>query len=346
MRRRPAPHPPAPSASPSSTCPPASSAPPSTTAGRRLQALADELSVLRPREVLVPARPPVADAICRRSRRSACAVTEADEVDVRPARRRAQPASSSSASTASTASGCAIARPPLAPQAACCGTSATRRRPTSRTSQSLAFRSAADALRIDAVTCRHLELITGSEGQAEGSLLHEIDRTSSAMGGRLLRAWMLRPLVELERIRERLDAVEEFGVPDAGARPRARGAWRRCTTSSACWAAWCWARPARATSSRSAGRARSSPTSRRCLADAAAPLLGACRAELDDLADVRQRIERTLRRRAAGPGARGRLHARRPRSGDRRAAHHQPVRAAGHRRHGDGRARAHRHRAR
>ena len=30
------------------------------------------------------------------------------------------------------------------------------------------------------------------------------------MGGRLLRGWLLRPLVALERIQDRLDAVEEF----------------------------------------------------------------------------------------------------------------------------------------
>ena len=30
------------------------------------------------------------------------------------------------------------------------------------------------------------------------------------MGGRLLRAWLLRPLVALERIQDRLDAVEDF----------------------------------------------------------------------------------------------------------------------------------------
>ena len=52
--------------------------------------------------------------------------------------------------------------------------------------------------------------MTGSEGGAQGSLLHEIDRTITSMGGRLLRAWLLRPLCALERIRDRLDAVEEL----------------------------------------------------------------------------------------------------------------------------------------
>ena len=47
-------------------------------------------------------------------------------------------------------------------------------------------------------------------GGRDGSLLNEIDRTMTPMGARLLRAWLLRPLVALERIQDRLDAVEEF----------------------------------------------------------------------------------------------------------------------------------------
>ena len=54
------------------------------------------------------------------------------------------------------------------------------------------------------------------------------------------------------------------------------------------------------------------------------------------------RIERDARRRAAGAGARRRLHPRRLRPRARRAARHQPLRQAGHR--GDGRARAGAHR--
>ena len=58
--------------------------------------------------------------------------------------------------------------------------------------------------------CQRRILVQGSEGGAKGSLLDEIDRTVTAMGGRLLRSWLLRPLVSLERIRDRLDAVEEL----------------------------------------------------------------------------------------------------------------------------------------
>ena len=76
--------------------------------------------------------------------------------------------------------------------------------------RSIAYKTSADCLLIDAVTLKHLEIVESMEGGREGTLLHEIDRTITAMAGRLLRAWLLRPLVSLDRIRDRLDAVEEF----------------------------------------------------------------------------------------------------------------------------------------
>jgi DNA mismatch repair protein MutS len=76
--------------------------------------------------------------------------------------------------------------------------------------RSIAYKTSADCLVIDAVTLKHLEIVESMDGGREGTLLHEIDRTVTAMAGRLLRAWLLRPLVSLDRIRDRLDAVEEF----------------------------------------------------------------------------------------------------------------------------------------
>jgi DNA mismatch repair protein MutS len=76
--------------------------------------------------------------------------------------------------------------------------------------RSIAYKTSADCLLIDAVTLKHLEIIESMDGGREGTLLHEIDRTVTVMAGRLLRSWLLRPLVALDRIRDRLDAVEEF----------------------------------------------------------------------------------------------------------------------------------------
>ncbi len=64
-------------------------------------------------------------------------------------------------------------------------------------------------VRLDRYTIRSLELCeTMNEGGK--SLLSVIDRTQSAMGGRLLRRWLLFPLKQVEPIRERQDMTEFF----------------------------------------------------------------------------------------------------------------------------------------
>jgi DNA mismatch repair protein MutS len=69
----------------------------------------------------------------------------------------------------------------------------------------------ADSLILDSVTQRNLELTRSqSEGGREGSLISVLDRTRTSMGARALKSWMLRPLMSLEQISKRLDAVEEL----------------------------------------------------------------------------------------------------------------------------------------
>src|SRR5205823_14146807 len=74
----------------------------------------------------------------------------------------------------------------------------------------ISMRVPADALIIDPVTLRHLGLVEGPDGGREGSVLAELDRTVTSMGGRLMRAWIVRPLIALARIQDRLDAVEDL----------------------------------------------------------------------------------------------------------------------------------------
>jgi DNA mismatch repair protein MutS len=64
---------------------------------------------------------------------------------------------------------------------------------------------------LDRATRSCLELVqTQREGRVEGTLLATIDKTSTPMGGRLLRQWVLSPLREVEPILYRQQAVAEF----------------------------------------------------------------------------------------------------------------------------------------
>ncbi|MCI9143596.1 MAG: DNA mismatch repair protein MutS, partial [Lachnospiraceae bacterium] len=65
---------------------------------------------------------------------------------------------------------------------------------------------------LDSATRRNLELTeTLREKQKTGSLLWVLDKTKTAMGGRLLRSMLEQPLVDREEMEQRLDAVEELG---------------------------------------------------------------------------------------------------------------------------------------
>jgi DNA mismatch repair protein MutS len=65
-----------------------------------------------------------------------------------------------------------------------------------------------DAMILDAVTARNLELVEPAAGDDErATLLNAIDETATGMGARLLRGWVLRPEISLEEMETRLDAV-------------------------------------------------------------------------------------------------------------------------------------------
>src|SRR5213594_377440 len=83
-----------------------------------------------------------------------------------------------------------------------------------------------DLLPLDEMTRRNLELVEPlrAGGGAEGAtLLEVIDRTLTPMGGRLLRRWLLAPLVDPAAITARLDAVAVL-VADGRGRERLREA--------------------------------------------------------------------------------------------------------------------------
>jgi DNA mismatch repair protein MutS len=160
------------------------------------------------------------------------------------------------------------------------------------------FYEQADALVLDIVTVRNLELVApifyedGARGTAP-TLLSALDETVTGMGARLLRRWILRPQIEREEIEARLDAVQELknhvvlreeirhnlaGVQDlerlAGrvtlgvASPRDLAGLKQSLTRL--------------------------PLLRKYLANCPSARLGELHAEMDELADVRERIDSAL----------------------------------------------------
>ena len=75
---------------------------------------------------------------------------------------------------------------------------------------------------LDKVALRNLELTETSRAKTRrGSLLWILDRTQTAMGSRLLRSWIERPLYNRGEIERRLDAVEQLMAnPMAASRMR------------------------------------------------------------------------------------------------------------------------------
>jgi len=67
---------------------------------------------------------------------------------------------------------------------------------------------------LDGSTKRNLELVTTIQesGNNEGTLISILDDTCTAMGGRMLRKWIMRPLKRMGPIRKRLNAVEALNV--------------------------------------------------------------------------------------------------------------------------------------
>jgi DNA mismatch repair protein MutS len=156
----------------------------------------------------------------------------------------------------------------------------------------------ADALVLDSVTVRNLELVAPifAEDAVRGgaaTLLSALDETTTGMGARLLRQWILRPQVDRSEIEARLTAVDELknhtvlreeirhnltGVQDlerlAGrvtlgvASPRDLLGLRQSLTRI--------------------------PLLRKYLANCTSSRLSALHAQMDELSDVRERIESAI----------------------------------------------------
>ena len=259
-----------------------------------LEALADEVAVLRPREIVVSndqQKPTIVERIVALTRvEPAVTSTEGWSFEPEAARRALLDQLKTHG-----LEGFGLEGRQTAIQAA--GALVSYLRDTQKADlahvRAISYRATSDSLTIDPITLKHLEVVAGSEGGPQGSLLHEIDRTITSMGGRLLRAWLLRPLCALERIRDRLDAVEELAF-----RSTERGKFRE-TLKSVHDLERLIGRIALGTAGpRELVSLRQSldavPRVKLLLDQCQAPLMQSLLAELDDLADVRALIERTL----------------------------------------------------
>ncbi len=152
-----------------------------------------------------------------------------------------------------------------------------------------------DCLVLDAVTVRNLELVEplfAGTGE-EVTLFHALDHTVTAMGTRLLRAWMLRPSLERAEIEQRLDAVEALlkeTVPREEMRRAMEGVLDVERLLSRITLETANPRDALALAA-SLGRL---PAVRAALGRVRTARLERLHGLLDELADVRERIEKTL----------------------------------------------------
>ena len=254
-------------------------------------ALVDELAVLRPRELLAPVNSDEVASLVTAARLDARVTTaEPWTFDYESARRtlldqlRAQSLQGFGLETHAAAISAAGALVQYLKDTQKADLAHVR---------DIAFRTGVDCLIIDPTTLRNLEIVESSDGGRTGSLLHEMDRTITAMGGRLLRGWLLRPLAALERVQDRLDAVEEFAFRGT-ARAKLRDTLKTIQDIErlVARAALGTAGPRDLVSLRQSIAAV--PRVRLLLEEFQAPLVRSVVAELDDLADVRETLERTL----------------------------------------------------
>ncbi|HTY62088.1 MAG TPA: DNA mismatch repair protein MutS [Acidobacteriota bacterium] len=71
----------------------------------------------------------------------------------------------------------------------------------------LRFFEPSDFMKLDASTIANLELVRTLDGSPKGSLLSFLDQTRTGMGARLLKSWLLLPLLDLQELEKRQSAV-------------------------------------------------------------------------------------------------------------------------------------------
>jgi DNA mismatch repair protein MutS len=126
----------------------------------------------------------------------------------------------------STLTGFGLDRKPLAVRAAGAIVQYLKETQAGALAQLTGLRSytTSEFMALDPATRRNLELtdtLRGKDGARGVSLLSVLDKTQTAMGGRLLRAWLSQPLLDRAALEQRLDRVQRF-FDDASLRAKTR----------------------------------------------------------------------------------------------------------------------------
>ena len=160
--------------------------------------------------------------------------------------------------------------------------------------RALEYYVAGKFMQLDLTARRNLELTeTMRAKEKRGSLLWVMDKTKTAMGGRLLRAWMERPLLSPAQITRRLSATEELVKRTIDREElilslREITDFERAMTRIMTGTASC-----RDLAALSQG-AQTLPTIRERLAGMHAPYLQTLYEQLDTLADLKDKIDTTI----------------------------------------------------
>ncbi len=263
-----------------------------TDATRRIQ---EELSQLRPKELLYASAAPLFEGSARAGDgRSAYAETPLDDWVFAPD--HAIPLLENHFGVLSL-EGFGLAGKPAAAAAAGAILHYVRftQRGTLEHVDRIGFYERQNCLVLDTVTVRNLELIEPlfAGNDAGVTLFRSLDTTVTPMGKRLLRAWLLRPSIDRAEIEARFDAVEVH-VKDTVAREELRRSLEgildlerllsRVTLETA--------NPRDVLAL--AASLRHIPATRAALGRLSAVRLGALHTAIDELADLRARIETTI----------------------------------------------------
>ncbi|MCX7594251.1 MAG: DNA mismatch repair protein MutS, partial [Fischerella sp.] len=190
-----------------------------TTQGSNVENLTQELMRLQPAEVLIPTNAPDLGSLLRPGERSEHLPEYLPPVFCY-ALRSQQPFSAGEARSrllqkfqVRSLEGLGCEHLPLAMRAA--GGLLEYLEETQKESsiplQALRTYTITDYLIVDHQTRRNLEITqTVRDGSFHGSLLWALDRTSTAMGSRALRRWLLQPLLDIKGIQARQETIQEL----------------------------------------------------------------------------------------------------------------------------------------